>query len=79
MRIHNLETRERMSESTEDVAQEEIEAPDNQEDAALLDGNVDDSLLDGDDNPPAEEEDPVRDFACNIYYMLLGTIPPTAC
>lgn len=25
---------------------------------ALLDGNVDDSLLDGDDNPPAEEEDP---------------------
>ena len=68
-----------MSESTEDVAQGETEAPDNQEDAALLDGNVDDSLLDGDDNPPAEEEDPVRDIACNIYYMLLGTIPPTAC
>lgn len=48
-----------MSESTEEVAQEETEAPDNQEDSALLDGTVDDSLLDGDDNPPAEE-DPVR-------------------
>lgn len=49
-----------MSESTEDVVQEDTEAPDNQEDATLLDGGVDDSLLDGDDNPPAEEEDPVR-------------------
>lgn len=48
-----------MSESTEDVVQEETEAPDNQEDTTLLDGGVDDSLLDGDDNPPAEEEDPV--------------------
>lgn len=57
-----------MSESTEDVAQEETEAPDNQEDAALLDGNVDDSLLDGDDNPPAEEEDPVRyDITYSLY------------
>ena len=55
-------TREKMSESTEDVAQEETEAPDNQEDSTLLDGGVDDSLLDGDDNPPAEEEDPVRQF-----------------
>jgi len=52
-------TREKMSESTEDVVQEDTEAPDNQEDSTLLDGAVDDSLLDGDENPPTEE-DPVR-------------------
>ena len=59
-----------MSESTEDVVKEETEAPeDNQEDSALLDGGVDDSLLDGDDNPPTEEEDPVRYH--NFYNTLL--------
>ena len=67
-RKRNLWAREKMSESTEDVVQEETEAPDNQEDSALLDGAVDDTLLDGDDNPPAEEEDPVN-VPYDLYHI----------
>ena len=50
------------------AAQEGTEAPDTAEDSTLLDGGVDDSLLDGDDNPNAEEDDPVRHCVVGLYY-----------
>jgi len=50
------------------TVQEGTEAPDTAEDSTILDGGVDDSLLDGDDNPNTEEDDPVRLCIVGLHY-----------